>query len=75
MSGFGRRELSRPIGRGRHLTLRDLATTVGYLSMAYSDSMLYSLVPTCYMWFVPGGACAALRQRRAASWRPVPLPA
>ncbi len=52
-----------------------LAMIAAYLLMAYSDNMLYYLVPTWYMWFVLGGACAVLRQRRAVRRRPVPLPA
>ncbi|UHC14493.1 O-antigen ligase family protein [Methylobacterium currus] len=61
--------------RGERWAWMLLAMTAGYLSMAYSDNMLYYLIPTWYMWFVLGGACAVLGQRRAVRRRPVALPA
>ncbi|WP_167858586.1 O-antigen ligase family protein [Methylobacterium nonmethylotrophicum] len=62
------------IARGASWAWMPLAMTAGYLSMAYSDNMLYYLVPTWYMWFVLGGACAVLRRHRAARLRrPAPL--
>ncbi|KMO28238.1 hypothetical protein VQ03_30000, partial [Methylobacterium tarhaniae] len=57
--------IARLITRGERWAWMLLAMTAGYLSMAYSDNMLYYLVPTWYMWFVLGGACALLVQRRA----------
>jgi O-antigen ligase len=68
--------IGRLILRGERWAWMILAMTIGYLSMAYSDNMLYYLVPTWYMWFVLGGACAVLGQRRAVlRRRPVALPA
>ncbi|MGE7415493.1 O-antigen ligase family protein [Methylobacterium tarhaniae] len=67
--------IARLITRGERWAWMLLAMTAGYLSMAYSDNMLYYLVPTWYMWFVLGGACALLVQRRAVRRQPVPLPA
>jgi len=69
---------ARLILRGERWAWMLLAMIAGYLSMAYSDNMLYYLVPTWYMWFVLGGACAVLRQRRAVRPRRaaiLPLPA
>ncbi|AWN54583.1 O-antigen ligase family protein [Methylobacterium sp. 17Sr1-1] len=68
-------QIGRLIARGERWAWMLLAMTAGYLSMAYSDNMLYYLIPTWYMWFVLGGACAVLGQRRAVHRRPVALPA
>ena len=66
---------ARLILRGQRWAWMILAMTAGYLSMAYSDNMLYYLVPTWYMWFVLGGACAVLGRHRVVHRQAVALPA
>lgn len=57
----------RLIARGERWAWMLLAMTAGYLLMAYSDNMLYYLVPTWYMWFILGSACALRRRLSPAA--------